>query len=179
MTAHLPCPNSLCYAPACFKSDNILLGEYQGQLVAKLADFGAVRIAPELLNSTHYSALDVIGTRPYQPPEYTGFGHVSEKTDTYAFGVVALELLTGKPPSNNATGEFLHCEMGALPLRTVRGSKAFPLPATHPCCSHCHPVFSRTLALQTQCCSRQRNCWSRCWTRARGLRRRARSRSAC
>ena len=27
------------------KSDNILLGEYQGQLVAKIADFGAVRIA--------------------------------------------------------------------------------------------------------------------------------------
>ena len=25
-------------------------------------------------------------------------GHISEKTDTFAFGVVLLELLTGKPP---------------------------------------------------------------------------------
>ena len=93
------------------KSDNILLGEYQGQLVAKLADFGAVRIAPALLDSTHYSALDVIGTRPYQPVEYTQQGHVSEKTDTFAFGVVVLELLTGKPPANKQTKEFLALEM--------------------------------------------------------------------
>jgi len=93
------------------KSDNILLEERGGQLVAKIADFGAVRIAPKLLTSTHYSAPDVIGTKPYQPPEYTGQGHVSEKTDTFAFGVVLLELLTAKPPSNKQTHEFLYTEL--------------------------------------------------------------------
>jgi hypothetical protein len=93
------------------KSDNILLAEYDGHFVAKIADFGAVRIAPALLTSTHYSALDVIGTKPYQPPEYTGQGHVSEKTDTFAFGVVLLELLTAKPPSNKDTSEFLYAEL--------------------------------------------------------------------
>ena len=105
------------------KSDNILLGEYQGRLIAKIADFGAVRIAPKLLTSTHYSAPDVIGTKPYQPPEYTGQGHVSEKTDTFAFGVVLLELLTAKPPSNKDTGEFLYCELSQV-LR--RAGKALP-----------------------------------------------------
>ena len=105
------------------KSDNILLGEYQGQLVAKIADFGAVRIAPALLTSTHLSALDVIGTKPYQPPEYTGKGHVSEKTDTFAFGVVVLELLTAMPPSNKATNEFLYEEL-SLMLETP--GKALP-----------------------------------------------------
>lgn len=34
-------------------------------------------------------------------------GHVSEKTDTYAFGVVLCELLTGKPPADYGTGETL------------------------------------------------------------------------
>jgi N-acetylneuraminic acid mutarotase len=94
------------------KSDNILLGEYQGQLVAKIADFGAVRIAPTLLTSTHYSATDVIGTKPYQPMEYCQMGHVSEKTDTFAFGVVLLELLTAKPPSS--AGEFLFAELAPM-----------------------------------------------------------------
>ena len=32
------------------------------------------------------------------PMEYLQMGHVSEKTDTFAFGVVLCELLTGKPP---------------------------------------------------------------------------------
>jgi serine/threonine protein kinase len=96
------------------KSDNILLGEYQGQLVAKIADFGAVRIAPKLLTSTHYSAPDVIGTKPYQPPEYTGQGHVSEKTDTFAFGVVLLELLTAKPPSNKVSSDYLYSELAPM-----------------------------------------------------------------
>jgi serine/threonine protein kinase len=96
------------------KSDNILLGEYQGQFVAKIADFGAVRIAPKLLTNTHYSAPDVIGTKPYQPAEYAMNGHVSEKTDTFAFGVVLLELLTAKPPSNMRSGEFLHTELSLV-----------------------------------------------------------------
>jgi serine/threonine protein kinase len=95
------------------KSDNILLGEYNGQLVAKIADFGAVRIAPTLLitNVSHYTAREVIGTKPYQPPEYAMSGHVSEKTDTFAFGVVLLELLTAKPPSDEASNEFLYSEL--------------------------------------------------------------------
>jgi len=95
------------------KSENILLGEYHGHIVAKIADFGAVRIAPTLLitNVSHISAKEIIGTKPYQPPEYAMSGHVSEKTDTFAFGVVLLELLTAMPPSNMDSGEFLYSEL--------------------------------------------------------------------
>ena len=58
------------------KSDNILLAEVGGQLVAKVADFGTARYAPSLqeqgqrsLGQTHHSTKAVVGTTPYMPME--------------------------------------------------------------------------------------------------------------
>jgi serine/threonine protein kinase len=100
------------------KSDNVLLCYFQGRLVAKVADFGTVRFVPALLEEekrgvwgTHHSTQNVIGTRPYMPSEYTHFGHVSEKTDAFAFGVVLCELLTGLPPADHDAGEMLATTM--------------------------------------------------------------------
>ena len=50
----------------------------------------------------------------YMPAEYVLEGHVGEKTDTFAFGVVLLELLTAKPPSNKQTREFLYTELASV-----------------------------------------------------------------
>eukprot|EP00937_MAST-01D_sp_MAST-1D-sp2_P007391 g7391.t1 len=87
------------------KSDNILLQEGAGGAVrAKLADFGTVRFVPNKLSKqgtdsapTHHSTIHVVGTQGYMPVEYCMKGRVSAKTDTFAFGVILLELLTARP----------------------------------------------------------------------------------
>jgi serine/threonine protein kinase len=83
-------------------SDNILLNVIDGALVAKVVDFGKARYAPALLEK---------GRKSYQPYEYTNRGHVSEKTNTFAFGVVLCELLTGEPPKDRESGEMLAAKM--------------------------------------------------------------------
>jgi hypothetical protein len=97
------------------KSDNILLCVVEGQLLAKVADFGTARYAPALLTTgvSKVETQTIIGTKPYMPPEYHS-GQVSEKTDTFAFGVVLLELLTGMPPANRSSNEFLYAELSPV-----------------------------------------------------------------
>ena len=74
-------------------------GDGRGHVVvAKLADFGLARIAPELARDSvsHVSTQTVAGTLPYMPPEFVMSRRVSTKTDAFAFGVVLLELLASQ-----------------------------------------------------------------------------------
>jgi hypothetical protein len=98
------------------KSDNVLLAVdgASGRVVAKVADFGTARVVPKQAMQAHHSTRVVIGTTPYMPMEYMQSGHVSEKTDTYAFGVVLCELLSSKPPFNSDTCQMLAAEMQQL-----------------------------------------------------------------
>lgn len=75
------------------KSSNILLSD---DFNPQLSDFGLAIWAPK--DSPHLTHSDVVGTFGYIAPEYFMYGKVSSKVDVYAFGVVLLELLSGRKP---------------------------------------------------------------------------------
>ncbi|XP_069674519.1 interleukin-1 receptor-associated kinase 4-like [Periplaneta americana] len=75
------------------KSANILLDEH---LVPKLGDFGLVRLGQQHGNTLTMTTT-VLGTSAYMAPEAFR-GDVSIKLDTFSYGVVLLEILTGLPP---------------------------------------------------------------------------------
>ncbi|KDP29658.1 hypothetical protein JCGZ_18820 [Jatropha curcas] len=75
------------------KSSNILLSDGFEPL---LSDFGLAIPGPTA--SSFMTQSDVVGTFGYLAPEYFMYGKVSDKLDVYAFGVVLLELLSGRKP---------------------------------------------------------------------------------
>ncbi|KAA8548355.1 hypothetical protein F0562_000039 [Nyssa sinensis] len=72
------------------KPSNILLGD---DMRAKVADFGLVKNAPDGKNSVETR---LAGTFGYLAPEYAATGRVTTKVDVYAFGVVLMEIITGR-----------------------------------------------------------------------------------
>ncbi|EEF49769.1 ATP binding protein, putative [Ricinus communis] len=74
------------------KADNILLTE---DFEPQICDFGLAKWLPR--QWTHRNVSKFEGTFGYFAPEYFMHGIVDEKTDTYAMGVLLLELITGRP----------------------------------------------------------------------------------
>ncbi|XP_072971140.1 proline-rich receptor-like protein kinase PERK15 [Typha angustifolia] len=74
------------------KSANILL-DYSFE--AKVADFGLAK----LTNDTHtHVSTRVMGTFGYMAPEYASSGKLTDRSDVFSFGVMLLELITGRKP---------------------------------------------------------------------------------
>ncbi|XP_046649901.1 interleukin-1 receptor-associated kinase 4-like isoform X2 [Daphnia pulicaria] len=77
------------------KSANVLLDH---NMKAKLGDFGLIRIGASGRGSKSVAfTSNVLGTSAYMAPEAFR-GDISVKLDTFSFGVIILELLTGLPP---------------------------------------------------------------------------------
>jgi len=67
-------------------SANILLSD---NLTAKVGDYGISRSGPSNCAGKTYTSTDVIvGTTVYMAPEYMTSGRVSDKIDSYSYGVV-------------------------------------------------------------------------------------------
>lgn len=82
------------------KSTNILL---DAENQARVADFGFAKILQACPRGD--SSVRITGTHGYIAPEYAYSSRVTEKSDIYSFGVVLLELITGRRPVEAEFGE--------------------------------------------------------------------------
>ncbi|KAK7291469.1 hypothetical protein RIF29_06636 [Crotalaria pallida] len=74
------------------KAANILL---DFRFEAKVSDFGLAKIASDF--NTHVSTR-VMGTFGYLAPEYAATGKLTDKSDVFSYGIMLLELITGRRP---------------------------------------------------------------------------------
>ncbi|XP_015640834.1 probable LRR receptor-like serine/threonine-protein kinase At1g56140 isoform X1 [Oryza sativa Japonica Group] len=81
------------------KASNVLLDT---DLTPKISDFGLAKLYDE--KKTHVSTR-IAGTMGYLAPEYAMRGHLSEKADVFAFGVLMLETVAGRSNTNNSLEE--------------------------------------------------------------------------
>ncbi|KAF3951204.1 hypothetical protein CMV_023120 [Castanea mollissima] len=78
------------------KASNILI---DGKLCSKISDFGLAKIYDD---TKTYINTQVAGTIGYLAPEYAMRGHLTEKANVFGFGVVALEILSGRLNSDDS-----------------------------------------------------------------------------
>lgn len=86
------------------KSSNILL---DSNMRAKIANFGLAK------SGCNAITMHIVGTQGYIAPEYLSDGVVSTKMDVFSFGVVLLELISGREPIDES-GKVLWAKVNVV-----------------------------------------------------------------
>ncbi|KAL8230400.1 hypothetical protein R6Q57_000178 [Mikania cordata] len=92
------------------KASNVLL---DSDFKAQVADFGFAKLMPD---STTHVTTRVKGTLGYLAPEYAKLDKASESCDVYSFGILLLELVSGKRPLQKINSTTISITDWALPL---------------------------------------------------------------
>ncbi|KAK1552560.1 hypothetical protein Q3G72_019175 [Acer saccharum] len=72
-------------------------------IIGTVEDFGLARSFQE--DKSHISTA-IAGTLGYMAPEYLAHGQLTEKVDVYSFGVLVLEIVTGRQNNRSKTSEY-------------------------------------------------------------------------
>jgi hypothetical protein len=103
------------------KPDNVLLsGDH-----AVVTDFGVAKAVSASTGESHLTSLGVaLGTPAYMAPEQAAADpHVDHRADIYAVGVLAYEMLSGRPPFSGSTAQAVlsaHITQAPEPVTTHR-----------------------------------------------------------
>ncbi|KAG2302273.1 hypothetical protein Bca52824_030924 [Brassica carinata] len=117
---HVHCHEAITHCD--LKPSNVLL---DNDLTAHVSDFGLARILLKFDQEyflNQLSSAGVRGTIGYAAPEYGIGGQISTHGDVYSFGILVLEMFSGKRPTNEVFGEnFTLCSYikSALPERVL------------------------------------------------------------